>query len=241
MISGIYAHRVYHDKALGIPENSIEAFKRAVERGWGAEHDVHLLKDGTLAVFHDSDTSRCTGIKGIIEDLTCEQMKKLRLQGTDERIPCFDEVLELFENKLPLIIELKTYKGNHYELAKAVCERLDRYCGEFCIESFDPRAIADVRKLRPDIIRGQLSQDFIKRPEGLPGYQRYILTNLLLNFMTKPDFIAYKFEDRENKRNKKCIKNGIQEVCWTIRTKKDFDTVINSGAIPIFELFDPER
>lgn len=240
MIKGIYAHRGYHNKP-SIPENSMAAFKRAIERGWGAELDVHLIKDGSLVVFHDSELKRCTGVDGIIEDLTFEEARSLRLEGTDEQIPSFDEVLELFEGREPLIIELKAYKGNHFALAEAVCKRLDNYKGEFCIESFDPRAIADVRKLRPNIYRGQLAQDFVTRREGLPWYQRIVLTNLLLNFMTKPNFIAYRFEDRANKRNRYCIRHGIQEVCWTIANKKDFDEVIKDGAIPIFERFDPEE
>ena len=102
-----YAHRGFHDKPQ-IPENSLPAFRRAIEHGFGAELDVHLLKDGTLAVFHDSDLRRCTGTDGQIEDLTLEELKQLRLEGTDEQIPTFDEVLALFETATPLIIELKT-------------------------------------------------------------------------------------------------------------------------------------
>lgn len=64
-------------------------------------------------------------------------------------MPLLDDVLALFEGKQPLIIELKTAKGNHRALAEAVCKRLDSYKGDFCIESFDPLAVADVRKLRP--------------------------------------------------------------------------------------------
>lgn len=79
-----FCHRGYHDKPQ-IPENSLPAFRRAIERGWGAELDVHLLKDGTLAVFHDSDLSRCAGVSGMIEDLTLPELKKLRLEGTDEK------------------------------------------------------------------------------------------------------------------------------------------------------------
>ena len=74
-----FCHRGYHDKPQ-IPENSLPAFRRAIERGWGAELDVHLLKDGTLAVFHDSDLSRCAGVSGMIEDLTLPELKKLRLR-----------------------------------------------------------------------------------------------------------------------------------------------------------------
>ena len=240
MIKGIYAHRGYHNKPE-IPENSIPAFQRAIERGWGAELDVHLIKDGSLVVFHDSELERCTGIKGIIEDLTLEQVKKLSLEGTENRIPTFDEVLSMFEEVQPLIIELKAYKGNHFELTKAVCERLDSYKGDFVIESFDPRVLIDLKKLRPEIYRGQLAQDFIKRPEGLPKYQRVILTNLYLNFLTRPNFIAYRFSDRDIKRNKWCIKHGIQEVCWTIDNREDFETVLANVAIPIFARFDPEE
>ena len=138
-----FAHRGYHDKPQ-IPENSLPAFRRAIAHGWGAELDVHLLKDGTLAVFHDSDLSRCTGASGMIEDLTLDKLRALRLEGTDEQIPLFDEVLALFEEATPLIIELKSANGNHYALTKAVCERLDSYRGVYCIESFDPFCLFEV-------------------------------------------------------------------------------------------------
>ena len=234
-----YAHRGYHDKPE-IPENSIPAFKRALEHGWGAELDVHILKDGTLAVFHDSDLKRCTGEEGIIEDLTREELDKLRLEGTENKVPLFDEVLEMFEGKAPLIIELKTYGGNHLRLAEAVCKRLDSYEGDFCIESFDPRAMGDVKKLRPWICRGQLAQDFIKRSEDLPMYQRILLTTLRLNFLSRPDFIAYRFEDRDNPFLRLAVMTGVQEVDWTIASKEDMKTAEEDGALVIFERFDPE-
>ena len=55
-----YAHRGYHDKPH-IPENSMAAFHRAIENGFGAELDVHLLKDGHLAVIHDASLKRSAG------------------------------------------------------------------------------------------------------------------------------------------------------------------------------------
>jgi len=235
-----YAHRGFHDKPQ-IPENSIAAFKRAIEHGFGVEFDVHLIKDGNLVVSHDSNVKRCTGVDRVIEDMTLEEVKSLRLEGTDEQIPAFDEVLDLFEDSgLPLIIELKHHGNNHLAVAKAACKRLDSYKGPFCIESFDPRLVRDVRKLRPDIIRGQLSQDYTKcREEYVKGINKYLLTDLFYNHMAKPDFIAYLFEDRENEINQKCIKKGIQPVSWTIRSMEDLITCENEGSIPIFEGFDP--
>ena len=236
-----YAHRGFHDKPQ-IPENSMPAFRRAIEHGWGAELDVHLLRDGTLAVFHDSDLKRCANVEGQIEDLDLEGLRKLRLEGTDEQVPLFDDVLALFEGKQPLIIELKTAKGNHRALAEAVCRRLDSYQGDFCIESFDPFAVADVRKLRPGICRGQLSMNFLKEPSGLPRYQRFLMTNVLLNWYTRPDFLAYQFSDRDNF----CLDLarrvwGVQEVSWTIRSKEDLLACEKFGSIGIFEKFDPEQ
>lgn len=235
----IYAHRGYHDKPQ-IPENSIPAFKRAIERRWGAELDVHLLKDGSLLVFHDSNVKRCTGKDGILEDMTLSEAMELRLEGTSEKIPLFDEVLDLFENGGPLIIELKTYKGNHKALSEAVVKRLSTYKGLFCIESFDPRAVNDVRKLAPEIVRGQLSCDF-EGEDDVPAWQKPLLSNLVFNILGKPDFNAYKFEDRSNGALRRQTKRGVKEVAWTIRNKEDFDTCQKNGIIPIFEKFDPEK
>ena len=67
-----YAHRGLHGN--GIPENSMAAFRLALEKGYGIELDVHLLKDGTLAVIHDSALKRTTGAEGRIEDLTKAQL-----------------------------------------------------------------------------------------------------------------------------------------------------------------------
>lgn len=235
-----YAHRGYHDKPQ-IPENSMAAFRRAVQRGWGAELDVHLLKDGTLAVMHDSSLKRTAGADVCIEDLTREELTQYRLEGTDEHIPLFDEVLELFEDKTPLIIELKTAGDNHYALSKAVCDRLSSYRGQFCIESFDPRVLIDLKKLRPDFCRGQLAMNYMTDHAGQPPHRRVILTNLLLNVLARPDFIAYRFEDRHNLSLRLCEAVWqAQPVRWTIRSKKDLLTCEKEHAIAIFERFDPE-
>ena len=236
-----FAHRGYHDKPA-IPENSIPAFCRALERGWGAELDVHLLKDGSLYVFHDSLLKRCTGAEGVIEDLDSKSVGQLRLEGTNEKIPSFDEVLNLFEGKAPLIIELKAHNRNHEALTRAVCERLDRYKGDFCIESFDPRVLEVLKKIRPHICRGQLAQDFLKDGEDVQPILRRSLAHLWWNVRTRPDFIAYRFEDRNCPALRRCVdKLKVREASWTIRSKSDLEEAEKHGCIPIFETFDPEK
>ena len=152
-------------------------------------------------------------------------------------------MLDLYEDTgLPLLIELKSVNGNYKALTRAVVERLDSYKGEYVIESFDPRVLLEYRRLRPDVIRGQLSQNFFKSREGLPFYQVVMLTNLMLNRLTKPDFIAYKFADRNNRILKSLIgKKGYDEVSWTIQTADAFRTALRDGSVPVFEKITPEE
>ena len=93
-----YAHRGLHRE--GVPENSMAAFRDALDGGYGIELDIHLLKDGTLAVMHDFDLSRTTGQPGRIEDLTTDELKNYRLEGTEETIPEFMDVLTLYHGKI---------------------------------------------------------------------------------------------------------------------------------------------
>ena len=221
-----YAHRGLHNSAEGIPENSMAAFRLAAEQGYGIELDVHLMKDGTLAVIHDASLLRTAGVDVKIEDLTLEDLDQYRLEGTDEKIPLFNEVLDLFEGKAPMIIELKAH-GNAAALTEAVCNRLERYKGVFCLESFDPRCIYWLKKHRPDIIRGQLAENFLTGKSSVPWILRFMLTYQLLNFLTLPDFAAYKFADRKNLSNFLARKLwGVQGVSWTLRSPEDLETAM---------------
>lgn len=233
-----YAHRGLHGN--GVPENSLKAFRLAVEHGYGAEFDVHLLADGGLAVIHDSKLKRTTGAEGRVEDLTTAQLKEYRLEGTDECIPTFREVLDVFDGKTPLIIELKA-EENAAALCDAVCRALEGYQGVYCLESFDPRCILWLKKHRPDLIRGQLAENSLRNPQSrLPWILKVILSFHLENFLTLPDFIAYDFPTRENLSNQICRRLWkVQGVVWTLRSQADHDTALKEGWIPIFEHYLP--
>ena len=233
-----YAHRGLHGN--GVPENSMQAFRLAKEAGYGIELDIHLLKDGSLAVFHDSPLVRTTGAEGRIEDLTAEDLKNYRLEGTDETIPLFQDVLDLYDGAAPIIVELKEV-GNCADLCEAACKMLDEYKGAYCLESFDPRCIGWLRKHRPDLIRGQLTENYFRGSKAkLPWYLKLVLRHQMLNFLTRPDFVAYRFADRKTFSNTLCRKLwGMQGVTWTIKTKADFDTAVAEGWLPIFESFNP--
>lgn len=232
-----YAHRGLHDAAQGIPENSLAAFRRAVEHGYGAELDVHLSKDGRLVVMHDESLARLTGVERNICDCTEEELLACRLGGTDEPIPFLEEVLPLFAGKTPLVIEIKSFGGNHAALTEAVCDMLDAYPTlRFCIESFDPRVLIWLRKNRPEIVRGQLSCNFIKHRNRLSFGSAFALTALLTNFLTVPHFIAYAFNDRRRPGVWLCRHVwGVQEFGWTLRSLEKVDAAAEAGVLAIFE------
>jgi glycerophosphoryl diester phosphodiesterase len=233
-----YAHRGLHD--ANKPENSMAAFRAALMGGYGIELDIHLMKDGNLAVIHDSSLKRVAGADVRIEDLSKADLQHYHLDGTGECIPLFPEVLDLFSGKAPLIVELKVVDNNHTALCEAACRLLDSYDGPYCIESFDPRVVAWLRKYRPDVIRGQLSENYFApgRPK-MPAILRFILTHHIENLVTRPDFIAYRFSDRAcTPSNKRFQKRGLT-VAWTLTNPEDYRQAVSEGWLPIFEGFLP--
>jgi glycerophosphoryl diester phosphodiesterase len=231
-----YAHRGLHDDEK--PENSMAAFRAALEAGCGVELDVHLMRDGNLAVIHDSSLKRTAGADVRIEDLVTEDLANHHLASTQECIPQFKDVLDLFNGKAPLIVELKVEKNNYASLCQAVCHMLDQYNGAYCIESFDPRAVAWLRKNRPDIIRGQLSENWMKTKAKMPWIVKFLLTYHLTSIWTHPDFIAYKYCDRKTFGTGLCRKLWkVHGVSWTLKTREEYDIAVQDGWIPIFENF----
>lgn len=234
-----YAHRGLHDKKHGIPENSLAAFRRAAEQGYGAELDVHLTADGKLVVIHDDSLLRTAGVDVKASSLTAQQLSAYRLEGTEEKIPLLEEVLPIFEGKGPLIVELKV-EGNADQLAQAACGMLDRYQVKYCIESFHPKALMWLKRHRPEICRGQLSQNFLKDRSGLPWLAAAVMTNVWTNLVTCPDFVAYHWKDRGRLSLWLATKlwRG-QEVSWTIRSEEAMHQVERHGCLSIFEQFIP--
>ena len=233
-----YAHRGLHSE--GVPENSMAAFRAALDHGYGIEFDVHLLRDGNLAIIHDASLKRTAGADVLIEDLTAEDLASYHLEGTEETIPTFRQLLDLYAGKAPLIIELKPERGNHAALTETVCRILEDYEGVYCLESFDPRCITWLKKNRPELIRGQLSKNYFGDTNGLKPSTCFMLTHSLSHFITMPDFTAYKFADRKNLSTWICRRlYGVQGVTWTLQTKEEYDIALKEGWIPIFENFTP--
>lgn len=234
-----FAHRGLHRDEDGPPENSLTSFAQAVEVNYGIELDVQLTKDREPVVFHDYSLKRVCGLDQKVYDLTFEEIRGLRLYDSDERIPHLREVLDLVDGKVPLLIELKM-DTRDISLCDVIAPYLDRYHGPYCIESFNPLGLMWFKRNRPGIIRGQLSSDFVK--EGEKGDKRlyFVLKHLLMNFLSKPDFIAYNYKYRRTPSFQLCRRLfRATTFAWTIDTqealeesREDFDIFIFENIIP---------
>lgn len=211
------AHRGLHDRELGIPENSLPAFARAVEHGKAIELDLHATADNRLVVLHDFQLKRMTGVPGIVEEWTLEDLRKLRLQGTDAQIPTLDEVLELVNGKVPLLLEIKSERlGEVGRLEPVLMKRLASYQGEFILEAFNPEVLVWLHRHAPQYIRGQLG-NLDDENKQFKFYSRH----LMFNPLSRPDFIAFDIQKIDYKLRLACRKHGLPLLGWTIRTEAE--------------------
>ena len=235
-----YAHRGLHDNETDAPENSMNAFKKAIDAGYGIELDVQLTKDRLPVVFHDETLKRVCGVDGRVRDYTYEELQQFRLCRSDERIPLFSDFLKLVDGKVPLIIEIKIHE-NVDTVCSIADELIKEYRGTYCIESFHTMAVQWYRKHRPEVIRGQLSTDFSK-PGKRESWYLCMVHYLLGNVMGRPDFIAYDHLHKNNISRRLCrYLFGALSVAWTIKSQKELDACKKDFDLFIFEGFVPEE
>ncbi len=218
MKNKLIAHRGLHDKDT--PENSMGAFKKALEKDIAIEFDVHLLKDNKIVVFHDNNLKRMTGIDKKINELSYDEIKDIKLANSDEKIPLLEDVLKLVNGKVLLDIELKC-DHEKYKLEDALIDVLKDYTGKIVLKSFDYKTVKYLKK-KTSYKVGLL----IKNLEGknINKVDRYLLkSNLFLKYI-KPDFIAcdYRILDYKNIKRFR-TKNPI--FTWTIKDKNILEQV----------------
>lgn len=229
-----YAHRGLFDNNSDAPENSLASFQKAVDAGYGIELDVQLSKDNKLVVFHDATLKRMCGVEGKVWEYTLDELKKLRLANSNEQIPTFEEFLSVVKGKVPFILEYKLDRAQTVvcQLANKV---LNDYKGSYCIESFHPLALLWYRFNRPDVLRGQLCEEFFrsKNYKGNPFFM--ILSYMPFNFLTRPDFVAYNHHHAHNLSRRICKALGGLSIAYTIKNTNEYTRVKDKFQLFIFD------
>ena len=234
----LYAHRGLHDGNHQVPENSLAAFRRAVEAGYGIELDVQLTADQKLIVHHDGNTLRVCGVDAVIHQTLYADLPPL---PDGSAIPTFDEVLALVDGRVPMIVEVKP-EGSAVANASGTLAALRQYTGPYCVESFHPMAVQYFRTHAPGILRGQLAMGGARQPAETSWLEYFLLKYLLINVFGRPHFIAYSCEMDRN-LSMWMMKRVFRPLlaAWTIRTQATLDTARKAYDLPIFELFTPDE
>ncbi|MFB9221771.1 glycerophosphodiester phosphodiesterase family protein [Paracoccus cavernae] len=218
------AHRGLHGP--GVPENSLAAFRAAIEAGYAIECDIQRCVDGAPVVFHDYDLSRMAGDESFVADLTLEDLADFRLLKTNEGIPTLGEMLRLVAGQVPLLIEIKDQDGrlgsNIGDLQKRVADELKTYDGPVAVMSFNPETVAAFHAEAPEIAVGltTCAYDGEEWPM-LDAAERAHLGAIADYERTGSGFISHDHVDLANPAVGKLKAAGVPVLCWTIRNETE--------------------
>lgn len=196
----LIAHRGVHN--LQTIENTLHAFTKCMDKNYIIELDIHILKCGTIVVYHDYNLFRLCGENKIIETLTYAQLSKIKIKGK-YKIPTLKEVMHIVNGKVPILIEVKDLNSNDY-FEKELVKMLDNYDGKFAIQSLNPYVVDWFYKNKKEYIVGLIFLNNFNR-------------NILKKYIKKIDFISVNKNMLPIK-----IKNKLT-IGWTIKTHDEYN------------------
>lgn len=225
-ITGKFTHRGLYTLDQSIGENTLEAFDRACQYGYGIELDVQLSQDNEVVVTHDYDLMRLFEVECKVRSIKADTLME------KYNIPRLEEVLNKVDGQVSIIVELKSMNSDNSILCRKTLELIEKYHGDVCVESFDPRIVLWFKKNAPHIIRGQLIM-------GMRSYGflplGYFIANGWSNKFTSPHFIALRKDVATTPKVKKFYrKQGLPIVGWTLHENDDnwYDAIIFEHYLP---------
>lgn len=236
------AHRGLHGP--GAPENSLAAFRAAIDHGYGIELDVQPSADGVAMAFHDADLNRLTDRTGPIDAHPADELTRTPLRGSEEAIPRLKDVLDLVAGRAPLFIEIKDRDGamgpDIGHLEDATIDALKDYHGDVALMSFNPHSIAHIAAKAPHLPRGLVTAAF--DPDHWPDLDQQTRAHLRQIpdlARTGAQFISHDARDLTSPRVAQIKAQGLPILTWTIRSaaqdidaRKVADNVTFEGYLP---------
>jgi glycerophosphoryl diester phosphodiesterase len=223
------AHRGLHDGNNAVWENTLSAFKRAVDAGYAIECDLQYVADAVPVVFHDDDMERLLKIKGDVRDKSSGELSLMSIGGTTDKVPTLMALLDLVKGKVPLVIELKGREGDDEGFAASVLEILEGYKGEVALMSFDHHILKDLAELESPYPIGLTAEGV--RPVDFEAHRTAMAYGL--------DFISYCVMHLPNGFIEEQRKASVPVITWTVRNKAQADHSYAHADQITFEGFDP--
>ncbi|QWC56953.1 glycerophosphodiester phosphodiesterase [Erythrobacter sp. 3-20A1M] len=226
-----YAHRGLHGE--GRVENSLSAFRAAVDAGYGIECDIQRSRDGRAMVFHDWELDRLTGQRGPVAARTADELAAIGLTGGGDTIPTLDTVLGEIAGRVPLLIEIKSRRGMPVvPVCRAVRTALEGYRGPFAVMSFDPRIARWFAAEIPGMPHGLVVTE--ENARGVAGtWRRHAAL-----WHAKPAFLAYDIRDLPSAFAAAQRARGLGLLTWTVRGAAQRAVAEQHCDAPIFEQRD---
>lgn len=194
----LIAHRGVHN--FQIPENTLPAFVKSMDKNYIIELDIHILSDNAIVVYHDHNLKKLTGVNKVIETLSYAQLSKIKIDKK-YTIPTLEQVMHIVDGKVPIIIEVKDV-DNNFKFEEELVKLLDNYKGEFAIQSMNPFVIDWFYKNRKNYVIGLIIFNDLNY-------------NILKKYTKKIDFISvYK--------KQLPFKSNLLTLAWTIRNEKEY-------------------
>ncbi|ACA20795.1 glycerophosphoryl diester phosphodiesterase [Methylobacterium sp. 4-46] len=219
------AHRGLHDRAAGLPENSLAAAEAAIALGYAIECDVQLSRDGEAMVFHDEALGRLCGAPGLVRERDAADLAGLSLLGGPERVPTLPAFLSRIAGRTPLVVEVKSRFDGDLALARRTAEVVAAYAGPVALKSFDPAVVAALADLAPGLPRGIVAESRRENDAeegayaGMSPEARASLAHLLHFAESRPDFLSWRVDDLPNAATHLArLLGGRPVMTWTVRT-----------------------
>lgn len=217
----IIAHRGASGHA---PENTLAAFRRALENGAGfIETDLHLTRDAHFVAIHDETLERTTNGSGRVQDWTLADLRKLDAgswfgsEFAGQRIPTMEEIFE-FSRKHDVIFYLELKQKGSIGVEHTLVSAL-RHSGEIprvVVMSFDPRVLESMVRSEPMLMTALLYAGTIEDP-----FSRAVASGVR-QIAARQDLITPAFLAEARKRD-------LQVICWTVNHPSQMRALMDAG------------
>jgi glycerophosphoryl diester phosphodiesterase len=238
LIARPLAHRGLHDDGKGIIENTISAFTAAIAGRYGIECDLQISGDGEAMVYHDDALGRLTERSGRLDAMTAAELKRVEFKGTADRMITLGELCDFVAGRATLLIELKSPRTGDRRLAARAAEVLSGYGGNAAVMSFEPRQVADLRRIAPRLPRGMAVRKHTWRE--VSAAPKRALAALASALASRPQFLAYAVRDLPALLP--TVTHNLLAMpllAWTVRSEDERQRAARYSDQMIFEGFRP--
>ena len=237
LIERAFAHKGLQGPQTGFVENSLSAFRAAMDQGYGIELDVQLSRDDRAMVIHDPTLDRLTGDSGPVIERAAAALSKLVLGDGPARIPTLDQVFDLVDGRTPILVELKGDQGQFDRLAKAVWQDLQLYKGPVAVMSLYQGMLAWYRHHAPSVTCGFIATDIHQGdyPPVVFSWSHHIEVLCSLNL----DFLAYDINALPNQATAFCGDHQIPVLTGVVTTAAEEAHARTYADNFIFDLYSP--